>query len=151
MRQADLIDGLRAGRATFGDPARFAGRIELAVPGRGDMGAVLPRREADGDVVVEARVTGLRAGQHVVWVEAGRRIDAGSGDGGRWRGVHLLEAPAATFVRLEVHDAEGPVALSNPIYFVDPAPVSPVSLPVSLQRDPQRRGAMLYPWADAEQ
>lgn len=154
--QEDLIEGLLAGRAFFGDPARFGGRIELAVPGRGDMGAVIARgadalRSVDA---VEARVSGLRAGQRVVWVEDGERIEAGEGVGerggagagssGGWRGEHRLRSPGAGFVRLEVHDEEGPVALSNPIYFV-----AGDAEGVPAARDPERRGAMLYPWADA--
>jgi hypothetical protein len=114
--QGDLLEGLRAGRAYFGDPNRFGGRIELGIPDVADMGAVIRRGREES--VVEARVSGLRDGQRVFWVEDGLRVEARRPNEGTFVDRRRVSAePGIDFLRLEVHDEEGPVALSNPIYW----------------------------------
>jgi len=113
--QEDLIAGLLAGRAFFGDPTRFDGRLDLVTPEGGRMGQVVVTKQATQRVTY--RASGLRPGQTIRIVRDGQptgehRLTADSFE-------HSQEIPTdqATFVRFEVLESGQPVVFSNPLYF----------------------------------
>jgi hypothetical protein len=119
--QADLLNGLRAGRAFFGDPTRFDGRLDIEVEGQASMGKVLER--PPGRVAVKLLVEGLRPGQSVQLLKNGQRVRSWTPkvDGALRHELDLtVEVGEGDFARFEIHDESGPIAFSNPVYFVRP-------------------------------
>ena len=119
VAEGDLIDGLRAGRAFFGDPTRFDGALDLVTAEGGRMGDVL--RVAPGAQDVEVRADGLRPGQTVRVLRDGAEIGQHPSAGGSLRVHETLDVLVPTFVRVEVLEAGEVVAASNPIHFVPTA------------------------------
>lgn len=115
-----LIEGLRAGRVYFGDLERFDGTLDLVVDSGERMGATL--RTERSSIEVELVATGTRAGQSLVLVESGVRTQTLpiTGDSIRHAVRLALPAEGPSFVRFEVHDESGPIALSNPVHFLKP-------------------------------
>ncbi len=115
-----LIEGLRAGRVYFGDLERFDGTLDLVLDSGERMGATL--HTARSSIEVELLATGTHAGQSLVLVESGTRTRTFpvTGDSVR-QGVTLaLPDSGPSFVRFELHDESGPIALSNPVHFLRP-------------------------------
>jgi hypothetical protein len=113
-----LIEGLRKGRVFFGDLERFDGELDLVTASGERMGATVQTAEATARVQLIAR--GLEAGERVVVVESGKRTSTFPAEGAEFERWLELELPPAgpAFVRFEVHDDTGPIALSNPIHFL---------------------------------
>jgi hypothetical protein len=115
----ELIAGLRSGRVFFGDLERFDGALDLVLASGERMGATVTTSSQEIAVTLEAH--GLRGGEEIVVVESGQsgaRFSAPTLD---FRHEHLVRIPpAGGFVRFEVHDASGAIALSNPIHFLRP-------------------------------
>jgi hypothetical protein len=114
--QQDLLDGLRRGRAFFGDPTRFDGRLDLEIEGRARMGEVLEL--PPGRVRVKLYAEGLRPDQSVRLVQGGNVLRTWKPTLADWHAQHELLIDGRDFVRFEVHDRAGPVAFTNPLYFV---------------------------------
>ncbi len=114
----DLLAGLRAGRVFFGDIERFDGTLDLALDSGEVMGASLVGAPPELEVTLSA--TGTKAGQLVWVVESGQRCASYPVAGPRFRQRHRLVLPArgAAFVRFELHDESGAIALSNPLHFL---------------------------------
>lgn len=114
----DLIEGLRASRVFFGDIERFDGTLDLLLDSGERMGASVVGRR--GEVGVTLLATGTKTGQRLVVVESGARTHSFAIEGAEFRGEHRFVLPAngPAFVRIELHDETGPVALSNPIHFL---------------------------------
>ncbi|MBA2578211.1 MAG: hypothetical protein H0V05_16500 [Euzebyaceae bacterium] len=139
--EPDLLAALAAGRAFFGDLARFAGTIDLWVDGACPMGSVslsdAPAR------AVTATVTGIPAGGTVRLLQI--VVDYASPDvPPDYVQVTTLPAddfatgPAtvicansrSSFVRVEVYDSGGlAVALSNPVWLLRTSPPEGVPAP----------------------
>lgn len=119
VAEGDLLDGLRAGRAFFGDPTRFDGALDLVTADGGRMGDVL--RVAPGVQHVEVRADGLRTGQTVRVLRDGAEIGRHPSVGARLRVREMVDVLAPTFVRFEVLAQDEVVAASNPIHFVPTA------------------------------
>jgi hypothetical protein len=113
-----LIEGLRRGRVFFGDLERFDGELDLVTEAGERMGATA--YPAESRVRVELIARGLKVGQQIVVVESGQRTSTYPAEGPEFRRWHDHELPALgrSLVRFEVHDASGPIALSNPIHFL---------------------------------
>lgn len=115
-----LIEGLRAGRVFFGDLERFGGELDLVTDDGQRMGdTIVTRAERVG---VELIGRGLRGAEEVVVIESGTptaRFPVQQ-DAFRHRHELVLSAKGPSFVRFEVHDRSGPIALTNPIYFQRP-------------------------------
>jgi hypothetical protein len=116
--ESALIQALRAGRAFFGDPTRFDGRMDLEVEGGGRMGEVVVTRA--GERVVRFRAEGLRAGQRIRLVRDGRPLRTLTPAGSVVELSERISVLSNTFVRFEIIDRGEIVALSNPLYFVLP-------------------------------
>jgi hypothetical protein len=114
--QPDLMDGLKAGRAYFGDPTRFDGRLDIETDAGARMGQVVVASR-DGERV-RYRAEGLREGQTLRVVRDGRPGPQWTPrDGGlEWSEEIRVEAP--TFVRIEVREGSQAVALGNPLYLL---------------------------------
>ena len=123
--QDDLIDGLLRGRAYFGNPTRYDGRMDIVADAGFRMGQVAVTDRQAHQVTFSA--TEVKPGQTV-------RIICN----GRITGEHPVadtsiaireEIPTkeAAFVRFELHDTEGVFALSNPLYFVPAQPTTEIS------------------------
>jgi hypothetical protein len=109
-----LLAALRSGRAVFGDPLQFRGRLSLEC-GRARPGDVLAGSAA-GDVVV--RLEGAPPGAVVRLVVDGSQPREWTAADGRGEWSARLEPGEAPFVRAEVRTAAGkPLAGSNPIWF----------------------------------
>ncbi len=133
--EADLLDGLRRGHAFFADPSEFRGDIDLAGPGgieMGDAAVISGTAAAPG---LEARVSGLRAGDLLTWLCNGALVRAtavAAGDSGdtlldRWQPTVPVTQLLA--VRIQVHRPiramvahEGIIACSNPVYLSPTVP-----------------------------
>ncbi|MEQ1893929.1 MAG: CehA/McbA family metallohydrolase [Planctomycetota bacterium] len=114
----DLIAGLRAGRVFFGDLERFDGTLEL-VAGDARMGATVTTTAAEVELTLE--IDGLRGGERVLVIESGAVAATYPAPASQFRQVHRARlAATGGFVRCEVHDASGAIALSNPIHFRRP-------------------------------
>jgi len=116
----DLLAGLRAGRVFFGDIERFDGTLDLVLDSGERMGATVTGTRAEA--VVTLLATGTRAGERVVVVESGERRADYPVDGPDFHKEHRVVLPASgpAFVRIELHDESGAIALSNPIHFLRP-------------------------------
>ena len=114
----DLIAGLRAGRVFFGDIERFDGALDLCLETGEVMGASVAGSR--GEVLVTLSATGTRPGQRLVVVESGVRGASYAVEGAELRREHRLVLPAdgPAFVRTELHDETGAIAISNPIHFL---------------------------------
>jgi len=118
--QEDLIEGLRRGRAYFGDPMLFDGRLDMETDTGARMGEVV--LAAPGPRGITLRAEGLRKGQRVRLIRDGERVQGWPVEGDRFERRHAIEVASASSLRFEVVEAGAPIALSNPIYFVvDPA------------------------------
>ncbi len=119
-RKRDLLEGLRAGRVFFGDLERFDGTLDLVLDTGEVMGASV--RGARTAAVVTLLATGTTAGQSLVVVESGARTATHAVTGPEFHGEHrwVLPAQGAALLRIELHDASGPIALSNPIHYLGP-------------------------------
>lgn len=116
--KGDLIAGLRAGRVYFGDLERFDGTLDL-VAGEARMGATLTTDAQEVELALE--IDGLRGGERVLVVESGTVTATYPAPASQFRQVHRARlAAAGGFVRFEVHDGSGAIALSNPIHFLRP-------------------------------
>ncbi len=113
-----FIAGLRAGRVFFGDLERFDGELDLVTEDGERMGATV--QTGKPQVRVELIAHGLKGNERIVVVESGQRTSTYPAEGADFRRWHDLHLPAASpgFLRFEVHDDSGPIALSNPIHFV---------------------------------
>lgn len=117
--KGDLLAGLRAGRVFFGDLERFDGTLDLVDAGGARMGATVTTTAGEALVTLEAR--GVVAGQRVLVIESGRPGPTYAVEASEFRQEHRLSLPAGGgFVRFELHDASGAIALSNPIHFLRP-------------------------------
>jgi hypothetical protein len=114
-----LIEGLRAGRVFFGDLERFDGTLDLALDSGERMGATV--RSERRAFELELRATGTRRGQSVVLVESGVRTRTFAVEGADFVARCALALPphGPAFVRMELHDEGRPIALSNPLHFVE--------------------------------
>jgi hypothetical protein len=109
-----LLRALRSGRAVFGDPLRFRGRVELRC-GESEAGDVLT---GGGPREVEIRLAAIGEGRTVRLVADGVLLR-------EWTDVSAdtslsaqLSPGAAQTVRAEVWDENGePLAFTNPLYF----------------------------------
>ena len=117
--QADLLAGLGAGRAFFGDPTRFSGRLDIHAEGGGRMGDLLVRPA--GPVEVELEADGLRPGQSIRVIRDGAPAGHFESPGSAWSRRVRIDLQAPTFLRFEVQEGDATVALSNPLY-LRPAP-----------------------------
>ena len=113
--QADLLAGLAAGRAYFGDPTRFDGELDIREAGGGRMGDELRRPPGPAQVTFHAR--GLRPGQEIRLVLDGEVVEEFLPAGRDWSRNTGVNVEGPTFVRFEVVQDGEPVALSNPLYF----------------------------------
>jgi hypothetical protein len=113
-RQVDLMDGLRSGRAFFGDPTRFDGALDIAGPAGSRMGDLVfvPK----GEHPVRFDVVGLRAGQRVRWILDGQVRRAPPVGGKDFSHEETIDVQSATFVRFEVLEGDEVIVLSNPLY-----------------------------------
>lgn len=127
--KAPLIEGLRAGRAFFGDPTRFAGTLDLAAPDGARMGHVVVGAAASA--CVTAQVTRAASGDALRFVSQGQVVATHplvGADAAVAQRIALAD-PRPHAVRVELVDAKAePKALSNPIVFAREAPpdVAPV-------------------------
>ena len=116
VAEADLLVGLRGGRAFFGDPTLFDGLLDLSSESGARMGDV--RTVEPGPQVIEIVADGLRAGQSVRVIRDGEVMAEHATGAAEFRARHRIEVDASTFVRTEVMADGEPIALSNPIHFV---------------------------------
>jgi hypothetical protein len=123
--EADLLEGLRRGRAFFADPASFRGDLWLAGPDGAEMGDVLVAGDGRAPELA-VRVGGAEEGDLVAWYVNGSLTHAGSvGASGGYEDSWRSPAPVAGLqaVRVEVRRPRlagggwsGLLACSNPIY-----------------------------------
>ncbi|MCS5637287.1 MAG: CehA/McbA family metallohydrolase, partial [Myxococcota bacterium] len=112
--QADLLAGLEAGRAYFGDPTRFDGELDIRAKGGGRMGDRLVR--APGPLELTFHAQGLREGQSIRLVGDGVSLGEFESKGPDWSRRAVVDVQGPTFLRFEVLEAGRAVALSNPLY-----------------------------------
>jgi hypothetical protein len=119
--RADLIAGLRAGRAFFGDIVHFDGTLDL-VAGEHRMGSLV-RTGPDG-LEVELRAGGLEHGEGAYFVVDGERLAGITAEGPELREpIRVPRSGPVTVVRAELTTAAGEVmAVSNPIVLVEILP-----------------------------
>ena len=122
--QVDLLDGLRAGRAFFGDPTRFDGELDISTPEGGRMGQVLV--VAPGRQRLSFRAEGLRPGQRLRLVRDGDALRTVLPAPGQMTIEESIDVGGPTFVRFEVREEAGAVAFSNPLYFVSETDASEI-------------------------
>jgi hypothetical protein len=83
------------------------------------MGATLTSTASE--VLVTLEVRGGVPGQSVRVVESGQPGPSYALEASEFRQEHRLRLPpAGGFVRFELHDASGAIALSNPIHYLRP-------------------------------
>ena len=122
--RADLLDGLRAGRAFFGDISQFDGRLDLRTDSGGRMGDTVAAVDA-AEISIE--IEGLHSGDSIQVVETGVPTICYTADGSSFHRRHALELSRGHdgFLRVEVYGADGVAKVfSNPIYFDASAPSS---------------------------
>ena len=115
MDEEDLLEGLLRGRAFFGDPTRFDGRMDIETAAGGRMGEVLS--VTPGPQRLTLRAEGLREGQWVRVIVDGQPMRAWEPEGPIFQGVYEIDVAAPSFVRFEILEGDEPIALSNPIHF----------------------------------
>ena len=118
--QESLIEALRAGRAYFGDPVLFSGRLEIETGSGHIMGQVAPLRP--GFRTIHYRADGIRPGQVVHLIRDGKVVRRIEPQGASFAFEESLPADRAGFVRFELVQDGSPIALSNPLYFSANAP-----------------------------
>jgi hypothetical protein len=119
--EEDLIEALLSGRAFFGDPTRFDGRLDITSPEGGRMGQVL--FVGDAGTTLTYRAEGLRSGQRIRIVRDGRIAGRLAPSGASFDYSEQIAVEEPGFVRFEVVDPQGPVAFSNPVYLLlEPRP-----------------------------
>jgi len=117
--KGELLVGLGAGRVFFGDLVRFDGTLDLVDASGARMGATLTTDAAE--VVVTLEATGTTPGQSVRVIESGQPGASYPVTASEFRQEHRLRLPAGGgFVRFELHDASGAIALSNPLHYLRP-------------------------------
>lgn len=135
--ESALIDALRSGRAYFGDPTRFDGRMDVQVDGGGQMGEVVVTQP--GEKVVRFRAEGLRTGQQLRLVLGGRPIRTVTPASGEVELRERISVLSNTFVRFEIIEQGEIIALSNPLYFVLPDHAVPAWRKVGKSTREERR------------
>lgn len=118
LEQADLLEGLRAGRVYFGDLVRFDGSLDL-ISNRGfRMGQIVLSDRGSAELRLEA--TGLEDTDVVVTVRSGLEVNRqAAAEGGRTAACRLELGADPAFVRFAVYDSEGEgMVFSNPLIFV---------------------------------
>jgi len=116
VAEGDLLAGLRAGRAFFGDPTRFDGVLDITTAAGGRMGDVLT--VAPGAQLLTLHAEGLRSGQSLRVIRDGTPVAVHEPAAAAIRVGHEIDVDAPTFVRFEVLEDGAPVVSSNPIHFV---------------------------------
>lgn len=134
--QEDLIEALRAGRAFFGDPTRFDGRLDITSAEGGRMGQVL--FVGDTGITLTYRAEGLRQGQRIRNVHDGRIVERFIPNGASFEHSERIAGGETGCVRFEVVDDQGPVAFSNPLYLLPNPP--PNGVPAARRQVPVRSG-----------
>jgi len=117
--EADLIAALRAGRAFFGNPARFDGAMDITCDAA-RMGQVVVTGSRPLAVRYAAR--GLARGMTARIIHNGEPAGTHAIEGDAFRFEERVETAGAGFVRFEIWDGRSPIAFSNPLYFVPEAP-----------------------------
>lgn len=134
LDEPDLLAALAAGRAFFGDPARFRGSLDLLVDGTAPMGSVTVSRATehrlrvvatgipiDGAVEIVRGVVDYAGPSHPDPVVSSTTVPAttfaaGSAD-------VVVPSSTSCFVRAMVRDGAGvAVALSNPVWLLRDVP-----------------------------
>lgn len=83
------------------------------------MGATVTTAAEEVRVMLEVR--GASPGQRVQVIESGRAGASYPVEASEFRQEHRLRLPSGGgFVRFELHDASGAIALSNPLHYVRP-------------------------------
>lgn len=114
--EAALLRAMREGRAFFGDPVRFRGRVELEVGTEGMGGIVV----GEGPRAVRVRLTDGGPALTVRLLGDGETLREWTGLSGSATLDEQLAPGQVRTVRAEVWSAEGePLAFTNPI-FLDP-------------------------------
>ncbi len=113
---ADLIAGLRSGRAFLGDPNRFRGTLDLETMSGHTMGRVVFTGEPRSEV--RLRLTELPPATRVRWLVNGQEVRSSSPPGGSHQESLLVDTRSYRFVRVEVWVGERGLAFSNCLYFV---------------------------------
>ncbi len=109
-----LLRALRRGRAVFGDPLRFRGRVELRC-GESEAGDVLT---AGGPREVEIHLAAIGERRTVRLLGDGELLREWTDVSGSATLSAQLAPGAAQTVRVEVWDENGePLAFTNPLYF----------------------------------
>ena len=118
----ELIEGLRAGRAFFGDPGEFDGTLELRTARGHRMGQIVlsDRNSAELEIAID----GLEATDRVIVVESGELARFLDVEGPAFRSVQSLALPPqGGFVRVESFARDGTaLVFSNPIHYVREVP-----------------------------
>ena len=125
--QEDLAAGLVAGRAFFGDPTRFDGRMDITTHEGFHMGQVVATDKPAH--VVRFFVDGVRPGQRVRLIRNGAALGDFKADGRKFERSESIAIQGRTFVRIELYDGDGPFALSNPLYFTTATPAGGIPVP----------------------
>ncbi|MAJ61034.1 MAG: hypothetical protein CBC48_14380 [bacterium TMED88] len=113
--EADLLAGLREGRAFFGDPTRFDGWLDLESDQGARMGEVA--EVAPGHQGIRLRANGLRDGQSIRLIRDGTPVASFEPTGSVFEERYEFEISTPSFVRFEVIESGEPIALTNPIHF----------------------------------
>jgi hypothetical protein len=117
--EASYLNALAGGRAFFGNPTQSYSKrpfIDLIVPGRGAMGQVIDELP-DGELEVEAHISGLDSADQVHWIVNGALKDARTNLDTEEVISLTIEPGTWTTVRVEVYTKAGEAKLfSNPIF-----------------------------------
>jgi hypothetical protein len=123
--QADLMEGLRLGRAYFGDPAKFQGTVCVSTEEGYVMGQVVVTKAPNHRVNLD--IVGLMEGAKIEAIINGLAAKEWIADGPVFHQTLDINTAEPTFVRLSVWRPDGrPLVFSNPVYF---APVKPERVP----------------------
>jgi len=122
-----IMSGLRAGRAFFGDPLGFAGRLDLTTPEGFAMGDIVLTTNTEH--VVRAVFRGLPPDSEVALLVNGERRESSplvDEAGNAVVQATVKVAERGSVVRTQATDVEGlPIAVSNPIVFLPQRPRGP--------------------------
>ena len=119
--EPDLLEGLRNGRAFFGDPTLFDGWLDLETDQGGRMGEVVQANPGRQGVTLRGK--GLRSGQSIRVIQDGLPAAYFQPLAEAFEERYEFDLSKDGFVRFEVIESGEPVALTNPIHFrmpVDP-------------------------------
>lgn len=133
--EPDLLDALRRGRAYFGDPAHFRGRLDLMVDGKVPMGAVSVADDDKRQLAIHldglpdgGRVQVIRgdvdfAGPEEVDPKLDIRELTASDFDRAGRAKVTVDTGASRFVRVTLVTSDNlPVAYSNPVWLMKERP-----------------------------